>query len=89
MSDCRISASAGSGWASISMGGVKHQPEPPSSISRNSVQHQVTSERPASPGTRQDGVPSAGIEPAARGLGNLVSTDTAGDRETFPLVDAL
>jgi hypothetical protein len=36
-----------------------------------------------------DDVPSAGIEPAARGLGNRVSTDMAGDRRTFPLVDAL
>ena len=75
MSDCRISASAGSGWAwaSISIGGVKHQPEPVSRISRHSVKDQVTPERPASPGTRQDGVPSAGIEPAARGLGNRCS----------------
>jgi hypothetical protein len=71
MSDCRISASAGSGWASISMGGVE--------LSRNSVKDQVTPERPASPGTRQDGVPSAGIEPAARGLGNPASTSVEYD----------
>ena len=85
----RCQASAGATRQASAGAGVEDQPEPVSRISRNSVKDQVTPERPASPGTRQDGVPSAGIEPAARGLGNLASADTAGDRDAFPLVDAL
>jgi hypothetical protein len=34
-------------------------------------------------------VPSAGIEPATRGLGNPVMTAMGYDLDTFPLVDAL
>jgi hypothetical protein len=59
--DGRCQASAGAT--------VKDQPEPVSTISRNSVKHQVTPECPASPGTRHSPVPPAGIEPATRGLG--------------------
>ena len=45
---------------------------PVSKISRNSVKDQVTPDRQASPETRQDLVPPAGIEPATHGLGNDV-----------------
>src|SRR5918996_5583344 len=43
---------------------VKDHPEPVSGISRSSVKHQVTPERPASPGTAHMVRGRAGLEPA-------------------------
>ena len=47
---------------------VKDQPNTVSSISRTRVKHQVTPERPASPGTRQVAAPGVGLEPTTYGL---------------------
>jgi len=58
--DGRCQASAGAT--------VKHQPNTVSRISRTRVKHQVTPERPASPGTRQPVVGPRGFEPRTCGL---------------------
>jgi hypothetical protein len=47
---------------------VKDQPDSVSWISRNSVQHQVTPERQASPEARHLLVGAAGFEPATSAL---------------------